>query len=125
MTEAPQSQKLRRAIRELIALHYTMAANQVVFLDNDGEIREVMHLSEGVSVLRKKRADMLLLGELGAIVHLRAYQFQKYGQINLIETFESGESHVASMITWPVQAQWTKTDDQGSSLWTHIWREEE
>jgi hypothetical protein len=125
MSVAPASAKLRRAIRDVVDGEFVLGVERVVLLDLQGEVRDVLWLSQGEDILRRRRADMLSAHSLGAVIHLSASRIGSHVLLHVIEVFDdSGASTVHAMTSAPAQHIWRAPEPAELTHWRDVWGKE-
>ena len=126
MNITPRDPKLRRAIRDVVASEFVLGLERVLYLDREGQVRNVLYPSQGEDVLRRYRDEMLAAGELGAVVHIQISRSGRYTHVHVIETFDDGGVPAKyAMSSAPSQHLWVGPSEADLGRWDAIWGEEE
>lgn len=125
MSVAPANVKLRRAIHDVVHAEYILGKERVILLSHQGEVLDVLYLSQGEDILRRRRAEMLSTHDLAAVVHMSAAKSGRYIQVHVIEVFDDeGVPTRYAMTSTPDQHMWLAPADRHLGHWREVWGEE-
>jgi hypothetical protein len=123
MSIAPENQAMREAIIRIVNTQFILGSERVLFMDPDGELRDVLYPSEGSSAIRAKRAELLSRGVLGAVIHLAIDGYSSVGQVAMVEVI--GDPEPYTVLSWLNPSVWSDTRPDAVRRWQEIWGEEE
>jgi hypothetical protein len=121
MVAAPRDRHLAKVIRELAT---DTSVERVVFLGQQGEVRDVVYQPDATALLAK-RAAMLAAGGLRAIAHLGVATQHQVVSFSMVEIFDDpAHPTVHCLVTWPSQLRWIPVPEEAVDRWLAYWRPE-